>query len=151
MKGIRIVCASLAMTTIGLVAASSANADEAVVGSRTPCSGTVAITHLQFAPPTVRRGGSSTVHVVARNCTSQSESTEITWLGQFNGTHVSGCPVIDPLAQPAAFKAHGTFKGKLTYDLPSSCTASRLQVTTRFTGSGGAQLAEQSAHLSIMS
>jgi hypothetical protein len=86
---------------------------------------------------------------VARNCTGVSQSTEITWLGQFKGKHVSGCPVIDPLAQHAAFKPHGTFKAKLTYDLPSSCTASRLQATTRFTGSGGTQLAEQSADLSI--
>jgi len=150
MTRIRLFCASLALVTVGLGATASLSADGAVTGAgTTTCSGTLGITEFGFLPPTVVRGGASTVHVAARNCTGQSQATELTWLGQFKGKHFAGCPAIDPLAQPATFKAHGAFKAKLTYDLPTSCTASRLQVTVRFTGSGGTQLAEQSADLAI--
>lgn len=150
-KRIRFFSASLVLGAVGVVCVSSSSAGwgDRRVETTAPCSGTISITRIQFAPPSVARGGSSAVHVAARNCTGQSQSVELTWLGQFGGKHLSGCPAIDPLARPATFASHGTFKSSLRYDLPSSCTASRLDATARFSGSGGTQLAEESADLSI--
>ena len=142
--------AAVTLAVVGLASVASISADGATQRAGTAaCSGTIGITQLHFVPPSVARGGGSAAHVAAQSCTDQSQSTELTWLGRFRGKHFSGCPVIDPLAQHATFRPDGTFKAKLTYSLPSSCTASRLQVTVRFSGSGGTQLAEKSADLSI--
>ena len=143
-------CASLVVGSLGLAAGASISADGAVPGGqRGGCGATIRITQLRFVPPSVARGANSTARVTAQNCSGQSQSTELMWLGRFMGKHVSGCPVIDPVAEPATFTALGTFKAKLTYDLSTSCTASRLRVTARFSGSGGTQLAQKSASLSI--
>jgi len=150
MNRILLFCTSLALAIVGVTAAASINADGAVPRpGAAACSGTIAITELRFVPPSVTRGGTSTAHVVAHNCTGRTQSTELTWLGQFKGKHISGCPAIDPLPESATFTSRGTVKAKLSYELPTSCTASQLQVTTRFTGSGGTQLAVRSAALSI--
>jgi hypothetical protein len=148
---IRFFCVSLVLAAVGVATVSSTSAGWTGPGIETkaPCSGTISITKIHFVPPSVARGGHSTVHVTARNCTGQSQSIRLTWLGQFAGKHLSGCPVIDPLARPATFASHGTFRSSVGYDVPSSCTASRLDATARFSGSGGTQLAEGSADLSI--
>jgi hypothetical protein len=152
MTKIRAVCASVLLATVGVGAAATASANPvgAIPAARSvTCSGTIGITQMQFVPSSVASGGSSTVHLVAKNCTDQIQSTEVTWLGSFRGTHLSGCPIIDPLAQPATFKPHSTFRAKIEYEALSGCTATRLQVTARFAGSGGQQVAEKSADLTI--
>jgi hypothetical protein len=121
------------------------------VGSSTACTGVIKIARMAFRPPTVTPGNSSTVHVVAVNCTNRSQDTSVMWLGQFIGPVPGippGCPAIDPVSQGASFAPHGRFTGKLTYLVPSGCRASALRVTARFS-EGGAVLAQRSASLII--
>jgi hypothetical protein len=114
----------------------------------------VAITSLGFHPRHVAPGGHSTIRVVARNCTRQPQNITVTWLGQFVGSGVGippGCPAIDPLAQGANFKPRGTFRGHLEFVVFSSCTATALSETVRFTGADGTVLAEKTVELRIRS
>lgn len=121
------------------------------VGTSTGCTGVIRITRMAFRPPAVAPGNSSTVHVLAVNCTDQSQHTSVTWFGRFissSGAVLQGCPVIDPVSEAADFAPLGQFRGKLTYLVPAGCTATLLRVTAEFS-EGGAILAERSANLTI--
>jgi hypothetical protein len=116
------------------------------------CPHRIVITALAFNPPTITRGQSSVVHVIARNCTRRPLTTELTWVGHFVGSGggiPAGCPAIDPLAVPAAFKPLGSLGAHLGYLVFSGCAATGLVVTARFTGPAGALLAQQSTVLRI--
>src|SRR2546428_296240 len=88
----------------------------------------------------------------ARNCTTQAQSATLTWLGRFSdagGGIPAGCPVIDPLAQPAQFAPRGRIRVHLGFTVPAACTATSLQETARLSGAGGVVFAEQTATLAI--
>jgi hypothetical protein len=139
------------MAVLGAATMATA-APAGAAGSSTACTGVIRIAHMAFRPPAVAPGQSSTVHVLAVNCTDQSQTTSVTWLGRFIGTSgqvPQGCPVIDPVSEAANFVPHGTFAGKMTYLVLSGCTANLLRVTARFS-EGGAVLAERSANLTIL-
>ena len=122
------------------------------IGSSTACTGVIKIARMAFRPPAVAPGNSSTVHVLAVNCTDRNHSTTVTWLGRFIGTGgqvPQGCPIIDPVSEAANFVPHGSFAGKLTYLVPAGCTATVLRVTARFS-EGGAILTQRSANLTII-
>src|SRR5438309_1811155 len=73
-------------------------------------------------------------------------------LGRFSdagGGIPAGCPVIDPLAQPAEFAPRGSFRAHLGFTVPAACTATSLQETARLSGAGGVVFAEQTATLGI--
>jgi len=113
---------------------------------------TVAITSLHFHPRAVAPGGSATVRLRARNCTTQAQSATLTWLGRFSdagGGIPAGCPVIDPLAQPAQFAPRGRIRVHLGFTVPAACTATSLQETARLSGASGVVFAEQTATLGI--
>jgi len=113
---------------------------------------TLAITSLRFRPRAVAPGGSATVRLRARNCTTQAQSATLTWLGRFSdagGGIPAGCPVIDPLAQPAEFAPRGSFRAHLGFTVPAACTATSSQETARLSGAGGVVFAEQTATLGI--
>jgi hypothetical protein len=112
------------------------------------CSGTVEITHLAFKPPSIAPGGSSTAHLKARNCTDASIQAASTWIASFTGD-TNGCPVIDPLTQPADFSPYGTVRSKVGYEVPSGCAATGLQLTVKISA-GGTLLAQKTADLVIM-
>jgi hypothetical protein len=112
------------------------------------CSGVVDITHLAFKPPEVAPGGSSTAHMSARNCTDMPVKATSVWIGSFTGD-VAGCPVIDPVGQPADFAPNGTVRSKITYEVPSGCGATDLQFTVRIS-EGGTLFAEKTADLAIL-
>jgi hypothetical protein len=111
----------------------------------------VTVTHLAFKPSVVLSGQTSTVHLVAQNCTNETQTTTITWLGRFErpgGGIPSGCPVIDPFSQGATFAVGGIFRAKVTYLVPASCTATALAVTARISR-GATVLAHKTATLTI--
>ena len=116
----------------------------------TPCPGSIGITKLQFVPPSVMAGRSSTVHLSARNCLDESQDAELTMEGRFTGGRTSGCPIIDPLTRNTTFAPHEIVRSKLAYEVPASCHASPLRVTATFSSSSGTRLAQRSAFLSIM-
>jgi hypothetical protein len=130
-----------------LSAATLAMAGPAPAGATMSCAGSIKITHMAFRPSTVSPGQSSTVHVVAVNCTGQSRQTTLTWLGRFVGGS-GGCPAIDPLPQSANFTPHGRFTSSLTYLVPAGCTATSLQARAQFRA-GGRVVAERTADLTI--
>jgi hypothetical protein len=116
------------------------------------CTGTIQITSLAFAPPTVARGQSSVATLNARNCTTQTKQTTTYWSGRFLGSTAgipAGCPAIDPLPRPATFAPHGSISLATTYLVFSSCAATSLQLTVQIVGSGGTLLATRSATLVI--
>jgi hypothetical protein len=115
------------------------------------CSGVVTITHIAFKPSPVLRGQTSTVHLVAQNCTNETQTTTLTWLGRFEragGGIPSGCPVIDPFSRDATFAPGAIFRAKVTYLVPASCTATALAVTARIS-QGATVLAHKTATLAI--
>jgi hypothetical protein len=115
------------------------------------CSGVIDITQLAFSPASVPAGGSSTVHLTSLNCTGATQRTELVWRGRFASSKSGippGCPVIDPLAQGVVLKPHGSFRGQLTYTVPSSCTATELHVTAQISQAGGV-VASKAAVLSV--
>ena len=138
---------------VGAVAAAGemGAASSAALHRRMACT-TLAITSLRFRPRAVAPGGSATVRLRARNCTTQAQSATLTWLGRFSdagGGIPAGCPVIDPLAQPAEFAPRGSFRAHLGFTVPAACTATSLQETARLSGAGGVVFAEQTATLGI--
>ena len=137
---------------VGAVAAAGEMGAASSAARRRMACTTLAITSLRFRPRAVARGGSATVRLRARNCTTQAQSATLTWLGRFSdagGGIPAGCPVIDPLAQPAEFAPRGSFRAHLGFTVPAACTATSLQETARLSGAGGVVFAEQTATLGI--
>ena len=144
------VLSALGITT-GMVAAGGVASASAAAPAA--CSGVIQISRLAFVPPAIAPGQSSTAELTARNCTGQTQRTTVTWLGRFlgpGGGFPAGCPVIDPLAQPATFAPYGTVSGQVGYLVFAGCTATSLQATVRITGAGGAVLAQRTASLVIV-
>jgi hypothetical protein len=117
----------------------------------------IKITNLSFSPPVVSPGQLATANMSARNCTGQPESASVMWLDQFLGPAGTaggippGCPAIDPLPpQPVSFAPYGSYSASLQTLVFSGCTATQLQVTVRFFGSGGTVLAQRTADLPII-
>jgi hypothetical protein len=136
---------------VQFVAAGEMGAVSSAARRRTACT-TLAITSLRFHPRTVAPGGSATARLRARNCTTQTQSAILTWLGRFRdqgGGLPAGCPVIDPLAQSVEFAARGSFRVHLDFTVPATCNATSLQETARLSGAGGVVFAEQTATLGI--
>ena len=137
---------------VGAVAAAGEVGVASSAARRPMACTTVAITSLHFHPRAVAPGGSATVRLRARNCTTQAQSATLTWLGRFSdagGGIPAGCPVIDPLAQPAQFAPRGRIRVHLGFTVPAACTATSLQETARLSGAGGVVFAEQTATLGI--
>jgi len=137
---------------VGAVAAAGEVGAASGAARRPMACTTVAITSLHFHPRAVAPGGSATVRLRARNCTTQAQSATVTWLGRFSdagGGIPAGCPVIDPLAQPAQFAPRGRIRVHLGFTVPAACTATSLQETARLSGAGGVVFAEQTATLGI--
>lgn len=147
----RSVLAGVVLASVGLVTVPSGVATASTHQSHLSCTGIVQITRLAFSPSSVSPGDSSTADLTARNCTSASQQTTATWFGRFVGASAgipTGCPVLDPLPQPATFGPNGTFRSSVGYLVPASCTASQLQITVQIQQSGTI-LAQQSANLAI--
>src|SRR5436190_22271972 len=111
---------------VGAVAAAGEVGAASGAARRPMACTTVAITSLRFHPRAVAPGGSATVRLRARNCTTQAQSANLTWLGRFrdaSGGLPAGCPVIDPLSQPAEFTPRGRFSAQLGFTVPAACTA----------------------------
>ena len=137
---------------VGAVAAAGEMGAASSAARRRMACTTLAITSLRFRPRAVAPGGSATVRLRARNCTTQAQSATLTWLGRFSdagGGIPAGCPVIDPLAQPAQFAPRGSFRAHLAFTVPAACTATSLQETARLSGASGVVFAEQTATLGI--
>jgi hypothetical protein len=137
-----------------LVAATTLAVGGSGTAQAAPCTGTVQITSLAFAPATVAPGQSSTATLVAQNCTDQTQATSTVWFGRFlsssGAAFPPGCPAIDPVALPATFPPGGQASRSLSYLALASCTATDLQLTVRITSStDGSTLAEQTADLAI--
>src|SRR5438128_9891223 len=137
---------------VGAVAAAGEVGAASSAARRPMACTTVAITSLHFHPRAVAPGGSATVRLRARNCTTQAQSATLTWLGRFSdagGGIPAGCPVIDPLGQPAHFAPRGSFRAQLGVTVPAACTATTLHGTARPSGPGRVASAEPSATLGI--
>jgi hypothetical protein len=120
------------------------------VGSSATCA-TVSFTHFVFIPPSVHAGQSSSATLTAHNCTDLNQAPSVTWVGRFVGSRSglpSGCPAIDPIAVPAHLAPHKNGKASVSYLVPTSCTATSLQVTATVE-SNGQVLAQKTATLTI--
>ena len=147
----KLVLAIAVTAPIGLLTASGsmpAAAQTRATVTESGCSGVVEITHLAFKPSEVAPGNSSTAHLTARNCTGVAQQASSTWIATFTGD-VYNCPVIDPLSQPADFAPNGTVRSKLSYEVPSGCVATYLQLTVKIYQSG-TLLAQRTADLTIL-
>ena len=116
------------------------------------CAGTVQISALAFAPPTVAPGQQSVASLTVQNCTAQAQQITTQWTAEFAGSATGippGCPAVDPIAPSTTLAANAQANSSLTYQVPSSCTATALPLTVRISGSDGTVLATQSATLSI--
>src|SRR5438309_11339616 len=117
----------LCVAVVALASLVGASPAATAASSNSAC--VVSITALGFHPRHVAPGGGSVVHLRARNCTRQTQHATLTRLGQFVGSTPgipSGCPAIDPLAQPANFSPDGTFSAQLGFLVFPSCTAEAL-------------------------
>src|SRR2546430_17311284 len=87
---------------VGAVAAAGEVGAASGAARRPMACTTVAITSLHFHPRAVAPGGSATVRLRARNCTTPAQSATATWLRRFRhagGAIPAGWPGIDPLPQ----------------------------------------------------
>jgi len=128
----------------------SPSAAAAAPSPAVPC--VVRITAMSFHPRRVVRGGTSTVRVQAWNCTKQTQPAMLTWIGQFVGPSPglpAGCPVVDPVAQSVDVAPHARFNAGLGFTVFSTCAATSLSETARFTDVTGTVLAERTVSLIV--
>jgi len=147
----KLLAALAVIAPMGLLAAAGAGpaaAQTRAIATQAACSGVVEITHLAFNPATVQPGGTSTAHLTARNCTGESQRASSTWTGIFTGNN-KGFPVIDPLNEQADFAPYGTVKSKVSYEVPTTCRATYLQITVGIS-ENGTLLAQKTADLTIL-
>lgn len=134
--------------------AAAAGATPAVSTGSTACSSTavIQITAFAFHPPHVSPGQSSSADLTALNCTGATQSTTETWYGQLIGPGTGippGCPAIDPFMRPVVFAPHTPVSTSTSYLVFSGCTATKLAVTVKITGTAGTLLAQQTTYLTI--
>ena len=129
-----LVIVSTVALTVGAVLASGA-ANAATLTSA--CPGDIAIEQFAFNPPSVPVGQTSTLNLVAQNCTNQTLTGQTIWFGKFtwaNGGIPPGCPAIDPIAYPYTIPPQGTYTtSQGEADNFSGCQATGLQITVEFT------------------
>lgn len=142
-----IVGAALAVFLLGSVSATEA----AAAPGPAACTGVIQA-HLAFDSPSVMRGQIATAHLLARNCTGASVSTELIWTGRFLGSSTGippGCPAIDPLAKQVTFAPFGQFTDTFGVLIFPSCTATAFSATATFS-SAGTVLATATAQVAIV-
>lgn len=145
MRRIVAVAASLAIAAgvlvLGTIAATAAS-----------CTGTVEIGSFAFNPPAVIPGQSSTLTLVAENCTGQPIQANDVWSGRYVGpdgtTIPPGCPVIDPIVPNLPLPANGEGTASQAFSTFVMCPAVALKMTVTIS-SGGVTLASQTATLTI--
>jgi len=150
----RLLLAGTILAVSGLLTAPAgvAAASTSVGDAATSCTGVVQITSLDFTPSSVSPGAAATADLNVRNCTGDRQVTTATWFGRFIGSAAgipAGCPVLDPLPQPATLAPYGRFHSSVGYLTPESCTAVQLQVTVRIQ-QGGTVLAQRTATVEIV-
>jgi hypothetical protein len=128
----------LAVLPAGTAAAAAANATPA---DATTCTGTVQVASFTFSPASVRPGQSSVATLVLQNCTAVDQQVSLVWYGSFTGTGPgvipAGCANIDPLPPLAAtVPASGRYSHGFGYQVPSSCTATKLTAVVNITTGG---------------
>jgi hypothetical protein len=116
------------------------------------CTNGVQIDSFTFTPPSVPAGQLSTATLVVESCTGASQPDSTMWYGRFmsSGTGIpAGCPVFDPLILPTNIPASGTASSSLGFLVPTSCTATSLQVTATVRSAAGVTLVTATASLAI--
>jgi hypothetical protein len=103
----------------------------------------------------VTPGHSSTVTLVARNCTNQAQTVSVLTVARFVGATTgipAGCPAIDPLPPARVTIAPGgSYSSSTTYLVFAGCTATALEATVRITGATtGTLLATATTRLTII-
>jgi len=146
---------SIAVATVMLLVGLAPAAAGAVSTTATPApvsACVVRIARLAFRPHTAMVGTTATLKLAARNCTKLPQSATVqftaSWVGPSAGLP-NGCPVIDPLAEPASFAPHGKFTAQVGYLVPAGCAATALDATVQITGASGTPLATGTARLRI--
>lgn len=142
----------LAVVATLAVAAGVLVLGSAITATAATCSGTVQIDSFAFNPPVVNAGQSSTLTLVAENCTGQQLQTTDIWSGRYVGpdgtTIPPGCPVIDPIAPSLTLPPNGQGTASQSYVTFAMCPAVALKSTVTIS-SGGVTLASQTATLTI--
>jgi len=139
--------------TAGVAALAAIPASPALAAPASVRCSQVAIRSLTFDPAVANPGQTATATVVARNCTGATLQTTLQWTARFVGATAgipAGCPAIDPLPVAVSFPPHRSVSSSFGILVFPSCSATALQVTARYTGSGGAVLAERTASLPIV-
>lgn len=113
----------------------------------------ITIRSLTFDPAVTSPGQTVTATVVARNCTSQTVRASLRWTLRFVGDTPgvpAGCPVVDPLPVTVGFPPERSVSSSIDALVLPSCTARTLEVTARYTDSGGALLDERTRRVLIV-
>jgi len=123
-----------------------------ITATAATCTGTVQIDSFAFNPPAVNAGQSSTLTLVAENCTGQPIQVTDIWSGRYVGpdgtTIPPGCPVIDPIAPQLNLPANGQGTASQGFSTFAMCSAVALKAMVTIS-SGGVTLATQTATLTI--
>ncbi|MFJ8580918.1 cellulose binding domain-containing protein [Micromonospora sp. NPDC093277] len=146
--------------TAALAALCTTGAALAVLAATAPahaadpaCTGTIRIASMTWSPPQITPGQGSTLTLVAQNCTDTLQQVSLFSYGRFLGADPGsippGCPVLDPLPpRQITIAAGATYAATSGYSTFATCTATRLQVTARFS-TGDTTVASGSADLAI--
>lgn len=138
-----------AVPIAAILAPGAANAATATAA----CSGDIAIGQFAFNPPSVPPGGSSTLNLVAMNCTNQTLSGQTIWFGLYTGPGTGippGCPAIDPISIPYTMAPGAVDTITRPQTTFPGCLATGLQATVEFTVSNVGTVAEGTADLTIV-
>lgn len=147
-----LVAVTMAVVPLGaILAPGAANA----ATSASACSGVITIDQFAFNPPSVPVGQTSTLKLVAQNCTNQTLQGQIYWYGQYTwpgGGIPPGCPAIDPIALPYTIAPQASYTSSLQDGDPfSGCQATGLQDTVRFMENNvSGVVAQATANLAIV-
>lgn len=119
------------------------------------CTGNITIDQFSFNPASEPPGQSSTLSLVAQNCTAQTVQGNIIWSGRFtdpSGGIPPGCPVIDPISLQYTIAPNGAYStSQMEGDNFPSCQATGLQASVSFNENGvTGPVAQATANLIIV-
>jgi cellulase/cellobiase CelA1 len=133
-----------------ILALGAANAATATAA----CSGDIAIEQFAFNPASVPAGQTSTLSLVAQNCTNQTLQGMVTRFTEFTGPGTGlpqGCPEVDPIALPFTLAPGASYTNSQQQgDTISGCEATGMTATVEFSVNNVGTVAQATANLVVV-
>jgi hypothetical protein len=102
-----------------------------------PATSPIMVGSFAFDPAEVKPGDSSDADLVTVNCSAYTVGTVEQWTGEWlpltGSGPVAGCPVIDPLSRDVTYAPGEEVDQSVPYSVPTTCTATALEVTVEIT------------------